>query len=962
MPQLHMENTDDNLDRHNLPVLWEVLKCLVTPATIAESAESDGLLEAFSFNLQKAITLLGYSGIEEIPRQGRTLECGTDLIWNYVESVMFVVLQLKNKIQEEDISVSQRKSVRSSLQFVVSMGVLPNIMPRIISRTTNPAITRLLEEHPSTVMQKYERLCVVVKFFLCCCDSSCFRSLVISNSAHELLAALFQLSFGPVKKPDAEITSPNNNFIMTTEIWSRIEKDQTHFRSVLSRFVMETYQPKIMLELMILQGYKKDHSPPLWLKKSISSILTSCLIQPGGIASLIQATFDSAPDSGADWIKTDVLARIVTSPSNHYDKIATQLLKLIEKADESGSNDMNIIIVACIKQLFEKDAALCQNMIIGPLLLPLGQIHTPDIGGKEDGILLKEEEIESLIKVVHKCFASSGSNVSNVNLPATIILPHTFFFYKLFCKVNGSVSLLCRYIEDILYRVLCDRTQKDLEKILKCLLLEENQQDMYLLPPGVDFIFGANGGVSLSKVTETSRNLLSSAVENSGDSLMSFLDKKNDCELSLSVFEVLLKMMVQIGMKPSSSHSTTLGTMEDTLASLMLASEKHLGIVRLLAALVENPNVRQKLCDNPGPILAFIVNLFETLAPESASRFDDDDLECIFVSFMILNVILDSCGEDTNWSLFTKLLCPVSVIRDNTKNDELKRLASRVFTIISTSGAISDNNLHQQQSKKTSCEEALHDACDPLLPVRGHALLQLARLLQKRDKETLDKKNAVLCLFKENLSNSDSYIYLAAINGMVAFAAFEPEEAVHSLTKEYISISKAGDSSRDAELRMKVGEILVKLVRELGPVASKYRNELLNAFLVGAKDVDHLMRASSLSNLGEVCQILGFRVGPILQELLVCVQSTLHFDKALEPRRASIMVVTQLLRGLDASSFSVLQEAALQLYRCLKKVYCEDEDDIVRLHAQLALEELGKLAEDIIFPKISMEKKIHILP
>jgi hypothetical protein len=42
---------------------------------------------------------------------------------------------------------------------------------------------------------------------------------------------------------------------------------------------------------------------------------------------------------------------------------------------------------------------------------------------------------------------------------------------------------------------------------------------------------------------------------------------------------------------------------------------------------------------------------------------------------------------------------------------------------------------------------------------------------------------------------------------------------------------------------------------------------LLNAFLVGTKDSDHFVRASSLSNLGEVCKALGFRIGPVVTEV-----------------------------------------------------------------------------------------------
>lgn len=49
----------------------------------------------------------------------------------------------------------------------------------------------------------------------------------------------------------------------------------------------------------------------------------------------------------------------------------------------------------------------------------------------------------------------------------------------------------------------------------------------------------------------------------------------------------------------------------------------------------------------------------------------------------------------------------------------------------------------------------------------------------------------------------------------------------------------------------------------------KYKDILLNTFLSGAKDEDHLIRASSLSNLAEVCEVLGYKLGTIVTEVII---------------------------------------------------------------------------------------------
>lgn len=49
---------------------------------------------------------------------------------------------------------------------------------------------------------------------------------------------------------------------------------------------------------------------------------------------------------------------------------------------------------------------------------------------------------------------------------------------------------------------------------------------------------------------------------------------------------------------------------------------------------------------------------------------------------------------------------------------------------------------------------------------------------------------------------------------------------------------------------------------------SKYREPLIHTFLRGVKDPDAAHRASSLANLGELCQRLDFLLGPVVHEVL----------------------------------------------------------------------------------------------
>ena len=73
--------------------------------------------------------------------------------------------------------------------------------------------------------------------------------------------------------------------------------------------------------------------------------------------------------------------------------------------------------------------------------------------------------------------------------------------------------------------------------------------------------------------------------------------------------------------------------------------------------------------------------------------------------------------------------------------------------------------------------------------------------------------------------------------------------------------------ARSPELRMKLGEALVNATRNCGDMVPRFSQHLLPALLTGVKDPEPLIRASSLSNLGEVCQLLRFSLGTVVHEV-----------------------------------------------------------------------------------------------
>jgi len=75
--------------------------------------------------------------------------------------------------------------------------------------------------------------------------------------------------------------------------------------------------------------------------------------------------------------------------------------------------------------------------------------------------------------------------------------------------------------------------------------------------------------------------------------------------------------------------------------------------------------------------------------------------------------------------------------------------------------------------------------------------------------------------------------------------------------------------------------------------------------MAGVRDNDHFVRASSLSNLADICRILRYNLGSIIEEIVKCVDYVLRFDPEIEPRRAAVLLLQMIIQGGDSELLQV---------------------------------------------------------
>jgi hypothetical protein len=77
--------------------------------------------------------------------------------------------------------------------------------------------------------------------------------------------------------------------------------------------------------------------------------------------------------------------------------------------------------------------------------------------------------------------------------------------------------------------------------------------------------------------------------------------------------------------------------------------------------------------------------------------------------------------------------------------------------------------------------------------------MRLATLLKSRDAEALDKVDILVKTFRDSLIHEDSYIYLAAVEGLVAAADVGTDDVIPYLAREFVACCTERTGSSEGE-------------------------------------------------------------------------------------------------------------------------------------------------------------------
>ncbi|XP_060694296.1 transport and Golgi organization protein 6 homolog [Hemiscyllium ocellatum] len=1052
----------------------EALRELTQPgeAPTAQTSQEDVLLQTLCHNLsvldQKLQQDSNWATLQQL--RERVISQLTwsvrsdDAVWNFVTEVLVQLLCLKHTMIElleqfvppkrnpkspecapalppDTLSILQQKTVQTALQFVITLGICPYLLPGVGTplrcRSDFAGTVEKLVCYLASPRGMW-RLYIVTMALLDIASHPSLENLILTRHLGDLLASLCQLAYSPKKYQQNLMSEETSRQEDSEKRKGLTDAEQQSCQQALQKLLDRVYQPIVVKELLILQGGIKQvasvcvgktqtfSQTPAWLRHRCGQLLSERLMKPNGVQAVVRGIVEgagagiaggqSAEAAAADWRKCDIVARILAScpqqclsVEEYYRQVCPQVLELFHIKDKLTARQFQRVATMTFLSMVKEQPELTDKYLLKPLLAPLiCCLDNKDVEGcnQMGAVIVEESELTCCVDDIYKVCVVGNDPSSKLLASLEAVIPAIF---SLYCFTAQGVSHLRSGCQEIILWFL----QKSEPPVAMLVLkqLAGLTQSSPVKNPLYHFTAGSEGGVKLTvkeTVSDEDETLYEKVSSEQWriECLAQLLSNLQESNLTGDFFIECLKGLTclagEMDDRLATSHTNGLPEWEQ--------QEQQLVTLQLIAVLCER--FGHLVLNNTVHVIEFVVATLDRCCMNLTHRTEATvEAQTLSMGMGLIAAMLGGAVQltSTDFDAMKPLLPRLEQIAVLHPDPVIQELASDLRITVATHGAFStetvataaqstmgnQNKPTKSSHPKETCpvtgsqrqspisysvggmehrnmatsgnsprnfHQILQIAFDPEVPTRAAALRTISHMVQQRNPDALSNQEKVLSVFLENLKHEDSFVYLSAIQGLSVLADVYPSQILPRLLDEYQVSPEGPEKTRCIETRMKMGEVLMRSTKALGEIASHYRDPLIRVFLMGTKDSDSTVRASSLSNLGELCQCLHFAIGSVIHEVTECLTAIVKTEQESEVRRAAVHVITLLLRGLSEKTFQILDEVLRDLYRLLKYVNQSDEDEVVVLHAQIALEELDHIVRRFLFPEEKLQKKIVILP
>lgn len=231
-------------------------------------------------------------------------------------------------------------------------------------------------------------------------------------------------------------------------------------------------------------------------------------------------------------------------------------------------------------------------------------------------------------------------------------------------------------------------------------------------------------------------------------------------------------------------------------------------------------------------------------------------------------------------------------------SQNLRQVAREASLVLTAKRASASSSTREQSTESTSekesqkmYQEALAMLQDPLLPVRAQGLATLRRLIEglarhgtRSSEPSVDRAliPAILDIFVNSIQDEDSFIFLNAVQGLIAMAqqygrdVFKRLIAIYGIERHTIGIM----TRQELDVKLRVGEALAEVVGKTGESMGGYADLLLPVILAMLRDRDLpvTLRVSAISIASKAEAVAPFAIHQYEAELTGAMLDILELE------------------------------------------------------------------------------------
>lgn len=628
------------------------------------------------------------------------------------------------------------------------------------------------------------------------------------------------------------------------------------------------------------------------------------------------------PDDGKVpiWQKHSMISKIieaVATSKSHQKFMVKEVFKTFDLCIKSEDRDVVGACAFVLKNLEAKDDVELKKLVHSLILEPLKDLAEPDVL-LFGSIVMESQQLQVTINKLHVLFSSS----TVASLPSAILQSQILLLFNLYCIIPESPDR--GKLASVIVFFLRNRSRNELQKLVQEFRLKENS------------------GIKLHPRVCYKNETLQIGAEQQNISVdtESFLHLMITSNNNFLIYDVFLSLIKILGCVQNSgdNYLTEFNVSEEDLPEVLHRKFfKKLAILEPLQEMIQWRSLQSQLNDKPKEVLDVIKEVLVKIIEKS----DVTDEQTMIIFFSLFKELMYKLKDE---SQRTQMKQEVQKIKKLCKSKELQDQIDMIFNI--------KDEIPNVDPSQMSFDDAMKLLHSTEIYCKVYGSDTLVKLLKKRDKQALLNRHTILAVALINLKETESYAYLNVIKLLVALSYVMDSEVVDALIAEYKNRELAIDE------RLKIGEVIVKVMEDLGEMSMKFKQQLLQCFLSGSSDDNNEFRTSSLVNLGTVCKILSFQIHNFFQELHQQLEVIIRSDDYLPSKRAAAMVLSQILTGLP--NLMDFQEFLLPIYHLLKEILANESDPQTRIHAEVGLDHLNAKTKDFLNPDLKVAKEIKI--